>query len=266
MTEANPRPTLRTEALFAGRVLALNVSSDSRLIPFDKQANASGRRRTAAATAPVPAPSPSPSTELPGTVLLEGLKRQGARSACWYGVVSRPVPGLPDALVTVPSGRSWTGSSRPAVDAVWSLIAVPAGMPFGDRWAAARYAPVLDFRIDRLSSGRHRESGFDNGKGGEGRKLGSKPRHVGSYDFACFSLGLEKKRCQTGIGSSEPMMLPDQTDDRTDGGVERPSIAGELSTVRESCRSREEDERCRLGRAVCWRLGTGGVDSPRSRW
>ena len=146
------------------------------------------------------------------------------------------------------------------------LIAAPAGMPFGDRWAAARYAPVLDFRIDRLSSGRHRESGFDNGKGGEGRKLGSKPRHVGSYDFACFSLGLEKKRCQTGIGSSEPMMLPDQTDDRTDGGVERPSIAGELSTVRESCRSREEDERCRLGRAVCWRLGTGGVDSPRSRW
>ena len=152
MPEANPRPTLRTEALFAGRVLALNVSSDSRLIPFDKQASASGRRRTAVATAPVPAPSPSPSTELPGTALLEGLKRQGARSACWYGVVSRPVPGLPDALVIVPSGRSWTGSSRPAVDAVWSLIAVPAGMPFGDRWAAARYAPVLDFRIDRLSN------------------------------------------------------------------------------------------------------------------
>ena len=33
--------------------------------------------------------------------------------------------------------------------------ATPTGMPFEDRWAAVRYAPVLDFRIDRLSSGRH---------------------------------------------------------------------------------------------------------------
>ena len=30
-----------------------------------------------------------------------------------------------------------------------------AGMPFGDRLTAARYAPVFDFRVDPLSSGRH---------------------------------------------------------------------------------------------------------------
>ena len=45
---------------------------------------------------------------------------------------------------------------------------------------------------------------------------------------------------QTCLGSSEPRMLPDQTDDRTDGGVERSqlsSAAGGSSAVRESCRS-----------------------------
>ena len=47
--------------------------------------------------------------------------------------------------------------------------AAPGGVPFGDRWTAARHAPVLDFRVDRPSSGRHGESGFGNGKGDGGR-------------------------------------------------------------------------------------------------
>jgi len=60
----------------------------------------------------------------------------------------------------------------------------PPGMPFGDRRMAARYAPVLDFRIDLLSPGRHGEIGFGNGKGGGGRKLGLKLRHAGSCEKA----------------------------------------------------------------------------------
>ena len=63
MPEANPRPTLGTEALFADRVIVLHASSESRLTPLDKQTNASGWRRTAASTVPVPAsprrPNPS---------------------------------------------------------------------------------------------------------------------------------------------------------------------------------------------------------------
>ena len=61
------------------------------------------------------------------------------------------------------------------------LIDAPAGMPFRDRRAAARYAPRVNFRTDRLSSGRHGESEFGNGKGCGGRKIGLKLRHVGSY-------------------------------------------------------------------------------------
>ena len=55
-----------------------------------------------------------------------------------------------------------------------------------------------------------------------------------------FSLDRGKKMRQTCLGSSEPMMLPDQTDACPDGGVEclqRPSTAGGSSAVRESCRS-----------------------------
>ena len=37
------------------------------------------------------------------------------------------------------------------------LIVAPAGMPFGDRWVPARYAPALNFWIDRPSSGYHGE-------------------------------------------------------------------------------------------------------------
>ena len=64
VSELNPRPALGTEALFAGRVLALNASADSRLMPLDKQANA---------TALLPVP---PSTKPLGAALLEGMKRQ----------------------------------------------------------------------------------------------------------------------------------------------------------------------------------------------
>ena len=35
--------------------------------------------------------------------------------------------------------------------------ATPTGMASGNRWVAARYTPVLDFRIDLLSPGRHGE-------------------------------------------------------------------------------------------------------------
>ncbi len=62
--------------------------------------------------------------------------------------------------------------------------ATPTGMPSGNRWAAAWHAPVLDFRIDLLSPGRHGEIGFGNGKGGGGRKLGLKLRHAGSCEKA----------------------------------------------------------------------------------
>ena len=77
--------------------------------------------------------------------------------------------------------------------------AAQAGMPFGDRWAAARYAPVFDFRIDRLSWGRHGESEFRNGKGGGGRKLRLKLRHAAS----CEKVWLcgERSRRLPGVGT-----------------------------------------------------------------
>ena len=71
------------------------------------------------------------------------------------------------------------------------------GMPFEDRWTAARYAPVLDFRIGRLSSGCHGETGFGNGKGSGGRKLGLHLRHVGSYEKAW--LCCERSRRLAGV-------------------------------------------------------------------
>ena len=77
--------------------------------------------------------------------------------------------------------------------------ATPTGMPFGDRRVAARYTPVLDFRIDLLSSGHHAESGFGNGKGDGGRKLGSKLRHAGSCEKAW--LCGERSRRPAGVGT-----------------------------------------------------------------
>ena len=72
-------------------------------------------------------------------------------------------------------------------------------MPFGDLWASARYASVLDFRLDRLFSERHAESGFGNGKGGGGRKLGLKLRHAGNYEKAWFCG--ERSRRLAGVGN-----------------------------------------------------------------
>ena len=61
------------------------------------------------------------------------------------------------------------------------LIVAPDGMPFRDRWAVMRYVPALNFRINRLSVGRHGEIMFGNGKGGEMRKLGLRLQHIDSY-------------------------------------------------------------------------------------
>ena len=64
-------------------------------------------------------------------------------------------------------------------------------------------------------------------------------RYLNSYKFA-NSLARGKKRLQTYLSLSKPVMLLYQTDDCPDGGVEclqRSSTAGGSSAVRESCRS-----------------------------
>jgi len=110
--------------------------------------------------------------------------------------------------------------------------AAPAGMPFGNRWAAARHAPVLDFRIDRLSSGRHGESGFGKGKDGGGRKLGSKFRQAGSCEKAWPSgvgtgtvAGWNGIRTGAAVGSFRDTADDDSNNAQLPGKSVRPSRA-----------------------------------------
>ena len=192
--EANPRPMLGTKALFADLI------------------NASGRRRTAIAIVPVPDPLRRPNPRR-GPARRPEASSERAQAIC--PVVSNEETLDMTMIVALVWGGRKTGTEitgctrdraeRQVMDRIVEtggrccLVAdsriscsrqkaTPTGMSFGNRWVADRCAPVLDFRIDRLSSGRHGESEFGNGKGGGGRKLGLKLRHVGSCKKAWLAV------------------------------------------------------------------------------
>ena len=117
------------------------------------------------------------------STLVWGCRKTGATIAgCTYDRDERQVK---DRIVETGGRRCLVADSRIGCS---RQKAAPAGTPFGDRWTAARYAPVLDFRIDLLSSGCHGEIGFGNGKGDGGRKLGVETP-AGSYAESRLAAG-----------------------------------------------------------------------------
>ncbi len=95
------------------------------------------------------------------------------------------------------------------------------GSYFGNRWVAARHAPVLDFRIDRLSSGRHGERRRQLRKGlacGERFRM---PSGVGTGIVA----GWHGIRTGSAVGSFRDTADDDSNNAQLPGKSVRPSRA-----------------------------------------
>ena len=84
-----------------------------------------------------------------GTLVWGGRKTGAGNAGCTHDRAERQVV---DRIAETGGRCCLVADSRTSCSRQKAAL---AGMPFGDRLTAARYAPVFDFPIDRLSPGRH---------------------------------------------------------------------------------------------------------------